>query len=272
RRTAASFRVASGSPSRSGRPPHSRDTGSPRTRRAPFEHRTALRCGPVLRQAESISVVGNPASPWSVALGGRFEFLECGKDSVSPRVDTIRGEVAPSDDSLRIDHEERPRRFAVAFGEDAVCPGDGPFGVEIGEERKVQVAILRKRQMTPDSVDGDSEEFGFEFPELRHHLRIQSQLVAADGTPIRGIETEHHGPAEKIPERDMLIRGRLEGEVWRLGAGLQRRDLLVFRLELSHFIVSPSSLTAEDLTNLSLARLLTSSATSRVLVEPGPVN
>ncbi len=91
-----------------------------------------------------------------------------------------------------------------------------------------------KFQMTPDSVDGDSEEFGFEFPELRHQLRIQSQLVAADGAPIRGIETKHHGPAEKIPERDMLIRGRLEGEVRRLGAGLQRRDLLVFRLELSH--------------------------------------
>src|SRR5205807_6958218 len=157
---------------------------------------------------------------------------------------------------LRIDHEERPRRFAVAFGEDAVCPGDGPFGVEVGEERKVQVAILRKRQMTPDSVDGDSEEFRFEFPELRHQLRIQSQLVAADGAPIRGIETKHDGPAEKIPERDMLIRRRFEGEVWGLGAGLQRRDLLVFRLELSHLNVRPSSPTARGLSIAYLARLL----------------
>src|SRR5439155_18861198 len=136
------------------------------------------------------------------------------------------------------------------------CPGDGLFGVEVGQEGKVQVAILRKRQMTPDSVDGDSEELGFEFPELGHQLRIQSQLVAADGAPIRGIETKHDGPAEKIPERDMLIRGRLEGEVWHVGAGLQRRDFLVFRLELFHLSVLPSSPTASGLSIAYPARLL----------------
>src|SRR5439155_26971576 len=110
-------------------------------------------------------------------------------------------------------------------------------GVELGQEGYVQRAILRYRQMTQDCVDGDSEELGIEFPELAHQVRIQSQLVAADGAPIRGIETKHDGPAEKIPERHMLIRGRLEGEVWRLGAGLQRRDFLVFRLELFHLSV-----------------------------------
>src|SRR6266480_5794167 len=109
--------------------------------------------------------------------------------------------------------------------------------------------------MTPDSVHGDSEEFGVELPELGHQLRIESQLVAADGAPIRGIEAKYHGPAEKIPERDMLIRRRLEGEVRRLGTGLQRRHLLVFRLELSHLNVWPSSLNAKELTIVSLARL-----------------
>src|SRR5207249_12048281 len=118
-----------------------------------------------------------------------------------------------------------------------VMSGEWPFWVQIREGGESSGCDPSKPQMTPDSVDGDSEEFRFEFPELRHQLRIQSQLVAADRAPIRGIETKHHGPAEKIPERDMLIRRRLEGEVWRLGAGLQRRDLLVFRLELFHLSV-----------------------------------
>src|SRR5437870_12044585 len=136
------------------------------------------------------------------------------------RIDSVRWEIAPSDDPLRIDYEQRPRRFTVAFGEDPVHPGDSSLGVEVGEKREVQAAIFRKCQMTPDSVHGDSEEFGIELPEFRHQLRIESQLVAADGAPIRGIEAKHHRPAEKIPERDMLIRRRLEGEVRRFGPGL----------------------------------------------------
>src|SRR6267378_8354282 len=100
--------------------------------------------------------------------------------------------------------------------------------------------------MTPDSVHGDSEEFGIKLPEFRHQLRIESQLVAADGAPIRGIEAENHGPTEKIPEGDMLIRRRLEGEIRRLGAGFQRRDLLVFRLGLFHLPIRPLSLTIEE--------------------------
>src|SRR6266705_2270998 len=67
--------------------------------------------------------------------------------------------------------------------------------------------------MTPDSVHGDSEEFSVELPEFGHQLCVESELVAAHGAPIRGIEAKHHGPSEKIPERDMLIRRRLEGEV-----------------------------------------------------------
>src|SRR2546422_11764423 len=97
--------------------------------------------------------------------------------------------------------------------------------------------------MTPDSVHGDSEEFRVELPEFGHQLRIESQLVAADGAPIRGIEAEHHRPTEKISERDMLIRRRLEGEVRRLRARLQRRDFLVCRLEFFHLTILPSSRT-----------------------------
>src|SRR5437867_9753765 len=95
--------------------------------------------------------------------------------------------------------------------------------------------------MTPDSVYGDSEKFGVELAELGHQLRVESQLVAADGAPIRGIKAKHDRPAEKISERDMLIWRRLEGEAWRLGAGLERRDFLVFRRGLFHLTIWPSS-------------------------------
>ena len=91
--------------------------------------------------------------------------------------------------------------------------------------------------MTPDSVHGDSEEFSVELPEFGHQLCVESELVAADGALIRGIEAKHHRPTEKIPERDVLIRRGLEGEVRRLRAGLQRRDFLAFRLELFHLHV-----------------------------------
>src|SRR5207247_9451571 len=99
-------------------------------------------------------------------------------------------EVAPPDDPLRINDEERPCRFAVALGEDPVGSGDRPFRVEVGEKREVQVAILRKRQMAPDSVHGNSEEFDVEIPEFVNELRVESQLVAAEGAPFRGIDAK----------------------------------------------------------------------------------
>src|SRR3989442_4004801 len=114
--------------------------------------------------------------------------------------------------------------------------------------------------MARGSVDGDSEEFGVELPELGIQLSVESQLVAADGAPIRGVDAQYHGPAQKISERDMLIRRRLEGEVWRLGAGLQRRDVLVFRLKQFHLHVCPCSLTVKESSAACLAQRLTASA------------
>src|SRR5712664_875657 len=100
--------------------------------------------------------------------------------------------------------------------------------------------------MTPYAVHGDSEELRFELPEFRHQLRVESQLVTADGAPIRGIEAKHHRPTEKISKSDMLIRRSFEGEVRRLGAGLQGRDFLVFRLELVHLANLPLSLSTKE--------------------------
>src|SRR3989442_1828056 len=98
--------------------------------------------------------------------------------------------------------------------------------------------------MTPNAVHGDSEQFSIELPEFRHQLRIESQLVAADGAPIRGIEAKHHRPTEKISQRDMLIRGSLEAEVRRLGARFQKRDFSHCRLEVFH-LTCPSSPTIQ---------------------------
>ena len=60
-----------------------------------------------------------------------------------------------------------------------------------------QPAILRVRDVTPRVVDGDAEELRAMVPPLIVQLVIERELIAAHGTPVRGIEHEHDRRAVK---------------------------------------------------------------------------
>jgi hypothetical protein len=75
--------------------------------------------------------------------------------------------------------------------------------------------------VTPLAIDRDPEELGVEFLDLGENLVVESHLVAADRTPVGGIEGEDDRPPAKVGEGDGLVRGRVEGEVGSRYTGLK---------------------------------------------------
>jgi hypothetical protein len=88
---------------------------------------------------------------------------------------------------------------------DAVLPRHAALRLEIGEKRKVELAVLRKREMAPNAIDGNAEQLGVEAPELAEQLVVERHLIAAHRAPVRGIERDDHRPAAELADRHSLI-------------------------------------------------------------------
>jgi hypothetical protein len=73
----------------------------------------------------------------------------------------------------------------------------------------MEFAVLGERKMTPDSVHGDPDNLRIELREFRRQLVVESQLIAANGTPVRRVKDEHDGFATQLRERNPLI-----GRAW----------------------------------------------------------
>ena len=80
----------------------------------------------------------------------------------------------------------------------------------------MQVAVFREGFVAPDAIDGNSQELCVEFLELGENFVVQSHLIAAHGTPVRGIEGHDDGPATQFAEREALIGSDVKSE---LGSG-----------------------------------------------------
>src|SRR5580693_9402628 len=113
--------------------------------------------------------------------------------------------VAPGDDSIFIDDEESAFADAFGFAIGAVGLSGGALGLEIGEERKSQMAIFCECFVAPNAVDGDAEKFGVELCEFGKHFVVESHLIAADGAEVRGIKREDYRTAAEFAEREALI-------------------------------------------------------------------
>src|ERR1700685_1666591 len=87
----------------------------------------------------------------------RRERFQCVEDSVGARIDAERGQVAPANHPLRIDHEERALGYAVAVAIGAILPRDAALGLEIRQQREMQLAIARERRMAPGAIDRDTD-------------------------------------------------------------------------------------------------------------------
>ena len=62
------------------------------------------------------------------------------------------------------------------------------FRLEVGGQRKVQMALSGKGFVASDAVHRDADELRPVLLELRADFVIERHLVAADRTPVGGVE------------------------------------------------------------------------------------
>ncbi len=140
------------------------------------------------------------------------EFFERLQDAVGTGVDADGRKITPGDDSIFIDDEEGSFRGAFRIAVDAVLFGDIAFGFEIREQGEMKPAVLGERLVAPDPVHGNAEQRRAELVEFREELIVEPHLVAADGTPVGGIEGEDDGLSAVFVEGEFLVGGGDEGE------------------------------------------------------------
>ena len=87
--------------------------------------------------------------------------------------------------------------------------------MEVRQQRKVQVAMLGEGLVAPGPVHRNAQELSPMLVELWEHLVVERHLVAADWTPIRGIEGQDDRFALQIAEREPLVGGDPQLEVGR---------------------------------------------------------
>src|SRR5271168_2775469 len=100
----------------------------------------------------------------------RFEGVEY---SVGARIDADRRQVAPADRALWIDHEQRSLRDAVLLPISAILPCDRALRLEIRQQRKVQLAVVRECRMAPRSIDRYTDNRCLELVELGQHFIVK---------------------------------------------------------------------------------------------------
>src|SRR5437763_715641 len=151
-------------------------------------------------------------------MGVSWQRLERFEYAVGAGIDADRRQIVPAHDSLAVDDEECTLRVAVFFTIRAVAARYGPFRLEVGEQREPQLARLGEGAVAPDAVDGDAQELRVVLLEFAPHLVVQRQLIAADGTPVGGIEDEDDRAAAEIAEANHLMGRGAQLEVRRGGA------------------------------------------------------
>src|SRR5215470_10777832 len=85
----------------------------------------------------------------------RFERLE---NAVRAGSDANRREIAPENHPVAVDDEEGAFANALVLAIGPVAARDRAFGMEVGEQRKVQVPVLGESLVRPDAVDRNSHE------------------------------------------------------------------------------------------------------------------
>jgi hypothetical protein len=185
------------------------------------------------------SLTGSVSSDDQVVL--TRELLEGVGDAVGPGVDPDRRDVAPAHDAVAVDHEQGALAGAVLLAVDAVGLRDLALGLEVGEQREVEVAVLREREVRPDAVDRDPQQLRAVALELRQQLLVGASWSEQTG-PVLRIEDEMSAGHAAVGERRLLVEVA-EGEVRRRRPGRQRRRLLVVVLATGDSTPSPNGMT-----------------------------
>src|SRR3954452_188167 len=116
--------------------------------------RSAHRSSPGGGRAQQLGVRASAGKADWVRLSWQLpprllDFFEGGDDAFSTRIHAHRRNMAPADDSIRIDYEQRALTHALALTIRTILPRDRAFWFEVREERKMQFTIFAERGVTP---------------------------------------------------------------------------------------------------------------------------
>src|SRR5205823_3535427 len=124
--------------------------------------------------------------------------------------------------------EQRSLAEPVAVAVRSVAARHRPLRLEVREQGKVQLALVGERPVAPRAIHRDAEELGAVARELGEDLVVQRHLIAADGTPVRGIKRQDDRLAAVVAQRDGLIRRAVEREGGCLSPGRERTSTPLF--------------------------------------------
>src|SRR5207249_2147934 len=182
-------------------------------------HRLGLGCGPARPPAGSVLRPRRAWSRWGPLAGERVEGTQ---DAVGAGVDGDGRDVAPPNDSVTVDDEQRSLAEPVALAVHAVAPRHRPLGLEVREQGEVELALVGERSVAPGAIHRDAEQLGAVAVEIGEDLVVQRHLIAAHRAPVRGIKRQDHRLAAVVTQRDSLIRRTVQREVGRLSPGRKR--------------------------------------------------
>src|SRR5258707_2280747 len=131
--------------------------------------------------------------------------FQCLEDTVGAGIDSDRGAIAPEDLATVVEDEQCTLADAVRFPISSVALRDLTLGVEVRQQRKMQVAVFGEGLVAPSAVYRNSQELSAMFAELGKDFIVKRHLVAADRAPIRRIESKDDRPSLQIAEREPLI-------------------------------------------------------------------
>ncbi len=157
---------------------------------------------------------------WPCRLPHLGSSSQCLKNTLGTGIYRNRGKVAPRDDAVFVDHEESAfaATFVAAVGSKFFC--DLALWLKVGEQRKVQMAVLREGVVAPGAINGNADQFGAVFLKLREDFVVERHLVAAYGAPIGGIKSQDDRASAQLGEREFLVGRDRERKIRRGRAGL----------------------------------------------------
>ena len=97
-------------------------------------------------------------------------FSNASRMPSAPGLTATGDKVAPENDALPVDHEQRTIAYAFTWAVSAVTLGDIPLRLKFGQQREMQMPVPGERLMTPSAVDRDPEQLGFMLAEFRQDL------------------------------------------------------------------------------------------------------
>src|SRR5207244_9309579 len=86
------------------------------------------------------------------------DALPISQDAVRAGVDGDGRDVAPPNDSVTVDDEQRSLAEPVALAVHAVAPRHRPLGLEVREQGEVELALVSERSVAPGTIHRDRSE------------------------------------------------------------------------------------------------------------------